>query len=376
MSDRASERRLRCAIVLAALLLAGCSKRETKPSFHAEGFPERLSEWTVLHAHDGVLELNDGVEPYDLATPLFSDYAQKLRTISLPAGEAAAYDPDATFDLPVGTILTKTFYYAVSGDGVAASPERTAIDGALPLGGLRLLETRVLARRQDGWIALPYVWNAEQTEATLQRTGAAIPLVLYRPDGRREEFSYFVPNALQCAACHATNAATRAIEPIGIKARHLNKASSFAPGMNQLDHWRIAGLLSGEFSAAAVAPKNPSWTDGKADIDARARAYLDANCSHCHSDVGPADTSGLDLRPHVPMGPAVGRCKAAIAAGSGSGGRPYDIVPGKPERSILVWRMETEDPAAMMPEIGRAVTHEEGVALIQQWIAGLTGNCS
>lgn len=367
------------SLALAALLLAACSE-ETGPAFQAEGFPEHLSDWRVLSTHDGVLELNKGVVPYDLATPLFSDYALKLRTVYLPKGEPAIYNAEDAFDFPVGTIITKTFFFPQTGaewDGnVSYGEDRTVHDGVMPLQGVRLIETRVLARREDGWIALPYVWNEDQTDAVLKRAGEVVPMTLHRPDGRAEAFPYLVPNANQCAGCHATNNTTRAIHPIGPKARNLNKPSTFAAGMNQLDEWRLLGILAGDFTNAAAAPKNAVWGDETASVDARARAYLDANCSHCHSDVGPADTSGLDLRPSVALGPKLGFCKTPIAAGSGSGGRRFDIVPGEPDESITLFRIETTAPGAMMPELGRAVSHEEGVELIRQWIDEMTGSCA
>jgi hypothetical protein len=31
--------------------------------------------------------------------------------------------------------------------------------------------------------------------------------------------------------------------------------------------------------------------------------------------------------------------------------------------------MESSDPGVMMPELGRAVAHDEAVALIREWIA-------
>lgn len=363
------------AAFAAALLASACAREAAAPAAGPPPFPETLSEWGVLRAHDGVLEIAPGAVLYDLATPLFSDYAQKLRTISLPPGTAARYSAEGDYDLPVGTVLTKTFYYPVADGAVTTGPERVAADRLLPLGGLRLVETRILARREEGWIALPYVWNEAMTEARLKRTGDLVRMTLRRPDGREEPFAYFVPDANQCAACHATDHGTRKIRPIGIKTRHLNKPSTFAQGVNQLDHWRISGMLDGDFSDAAAAPRNASWTDAAVPLDARARAYLDANCSHCHSDVGPADTSGLDLRPGLALGPKTGLCKSTIAAGSGTGGRIYDIVPGRPGESILLWRMTTNDPAAMMPELGRSVVHEEGVALIAAWIAEMTGGC-
>lgn len=263
-------------IVASALcaLLAGCSgERALSPRFHAEDNPETLSEWGVLRARNGVLELAGDATPYDLATPLFSDYALKLRTVWTPGGAPAVYGDAAAFDFPVGTIVTKTFYYETgeNRDIVRADGARTLRDGVMSLAGVRLIETRVLARRAEGWAALAYVWNDAQTEARLKRAGDVVPLTLVRADGRREAFAYLVPNENQCAGCHATDAATRAIKPIGLKARHLNKPSAFHPGFNQLDVWRLKGLLTGDFSSAAAAPRSADWTDADEPLAARAR---------------------------------------------------------------------------------------------------------
>lgn len=382
LSSPASGRGMAVALaLLLSLLLAACSGEAPPPApvFHAEANPEKLSDWRLMRARNGVLALSPGATPYDLATPLFSDYALKLRTVTLPDGTSAVYDATDAFALPVGTILSKTFYYETTGERgvVRADGARTVSDGAMALAGVRLIETRLLVHRAEGWVALPYVWNEAQTEATLKRTGEIVPLTLARADGRRENFAYLVPNQNQCAGCHATDITTRALHPIGVKARHLNKPSSFHAGFNQLDWWLMAGLLTmPEVSAPAPAPQNALWGDERFSLDARARAWLDVNCSHCHSPNGPARTSGLDLNPWVPPGPAYGFCKSPIAAGSGSGGRPFGVVPGDPDRSITMFRIETNDPAAMMPELGRAVAHEEGVALIREWIEKMEGGCS
>lgn len=383
VSRSATEKRRLVAIATALLspaLLLSCAREEAAPVFFAEGYPAHLSDWRLVATDHGVLKISAGAVPYDLATPLFSDYAQKLRTVTLPKGTEAVYDAEDSFDFPVGTIFSKTFYYSRSGDAsageVAATPERTVVEGGMPLDGVRLIETRLLVHRPEGWVAIPYVWNEAQSDAALARAGAVIRLVLQRPGGRKEPFNYIVPNQNQCAGCHATNNTTRALSPIGLKARHLNKPSSFAPGLNQLDHWMMTGMLAGAPADGSVAPRNAAWTDETASVDARARAYLDANCSHCHSNVGPADASGLDLRPSVPFGPAYGGCKSPVAAGGGSGGRLYDIVPGAPDQSIFVYRLESTKPGHMMPELGRSVAHEEGIALIAAWIAAMNGGCS
>ncbi|GJL93823.1 MAG: hypothetical protein DHS20C05_02280 [Hyphococcus sp.] len=366
------------AVLAAGVFLSACSQEKTlTPAFFPHENPEALSDWGMFSASKGVLQLGEGVTPYDLATPLFSDYALKLRTVWIPGG-AAQYDADNAFDFPLGTVITKTFYYPLQGNtdfnAVTYGPDRTVNNGVMKLEGYRLIETRILVRREEGWAALPYVWNDEQTDAVLQRTGAIKPMTLHRPDGRSEDFSYLVPNANQCAACHATNASTKEIQPIGMKARHLNKRSTFNPSVGQLNDWITLGLLSGDFDEAIGASANVDYRDGTIPVAIRARSYLDINCSHCHNPNGAADTSGLDLEPGA-TGPALGVCKSPIAAGGGSGGLPFDIVPGATDQSITLFRMETTDPGAMMPELGRAITHEEGVELISSWISAMDGDC-
>ena len=42
----------------------------------------------------------------------------------------------------------------------------------------------------------------------------------------------------------------------------------------------------------------------------------------------------------------------------------FDVVPGGPAASILLYRMVSVNLRAMMPEIGRSLVHDEGVAPI------------
>lgn len=363
---------MRALAAILGVLVAACSAEPAPaPTYHEGDAPQALSDWGMVYARDGAVVVNDGVTPYDLATPLFSDYALKLRTVWLPEGESAAYQPREAFDFPIGTVVTKTFYYPKRGDHIGIGAGPPLAEKSVSLETHRVVETRLLVRRKTGWEAFPYVWNDEQTEATLKPTGAIKPMTLVRGE-REERFSYVVPDRNQCAACHVTDAETKEIKPIGLKARHLNKPSAYSPGFNQLDHWIASGVLTTPDSANA--PANANWTDDNAPIEARARAYLDINCSHCHNPKGAADTSGLNLEPNA-MGAALGLCKPPIAAGGGTGGRRFGIVPGAPAASITLFRMETMDPAAMMPELGRALAHEEGVALIRDWIAQMTGGC-
>jgi hypothetical protein len=69
-------------------------------------------------------------------------------------------------------------------------------------------------------------------------------------------------------------------------------------------------------------------------------------------------------------------CKAPVATGRGSGGLTYDIVPGQPDASILVYRINSTEPEIRMPELGRNLIHAEGLALIREWIAAMPGDCT
>jgi len=367
--------------------LAAATDPRLPPVFHGDTNPERLSAWNILHVAQGRLQLTRDELAYDLNTPLFSDYAHKLRVVHVPKGKAGRYRAEESFEFPVGTIIAKTFYYPRAGDGAAKAvlkaEDRTAqrLAKGFALDEVRLIETRLLVRREHGWDALPYVWNEDQSDAVLRPTGAIEELTLIDAGGQgaraAQDFTYVVPNANQCKGCHATNARTRQIEPIGPKARHLNKSFAYRDGaMNQLEKWARAGILEGLPSDRQNWPRAALWGDEAAPLDLRARSYLDINCAHCHNRDGAADTSGLMLEAATPMGPKLGRCKLPIAAGGGTGDRPYDIWPGHPEQSIFVHRIASRDPAQMMPELGRALVHEEGVALIARWIEQLPGDCS
>jgi uncharacterized repeat protein (TIGR03806 family) len=380
-----------CALL--AALLAGCARAPQPVHFFADGKPPKLSDWHLVEARDGKLAPNADVVPYDLNTPLFSDYAHKFRTVWMPKGTTAKYDAEGPFDFPVGTVLTKTFYYpraaneARGSKAVARTYEQAqdfaagSASTALDLSKVRLIETRLLVRREQGWEAIPYVWNAAQTEAELARTGDAIPLELVDVasssgghDGAREAFTYVVPNENQCAGCHVTSVKAKKIEPLGPRARHLNRDYAYADGKaNQLAHWSTKGYLSGVPNADV--PHDADWRDTAQPLEARARAYLDVNCSQCHSPTGPANTTALDLRSAATDLRRLGLCKPPVAAGRGTGDRLLDIVPGKPDESILVYRMLSNEPGVMMPEMGRSTTHREGVDLIRQWIAAMPGNC-
>jgi mono/diheme cytochrome c family protein len=348
----------------------------------AERPPQTLAAYRFFR-DAGAREPNERVTPYDLNTALYSDGALKFRYVYIPPGQQARYSADDVFEFPVGTVLIKTFAFAA--------------DMGSPSEDVRLLETRLLIRRESGWIALPYVWNEAQTEARLSVIGASVPVEFTNEAGQAIALDWAVPNVNECAGCHA-RAGGNAVLPIGPSARNLNReieygglniggsGGSAAPGVGrdsnpvileagtapQLEMWRRLRLLND--APESEMPSVPDGYDTSAPLADRARAYLDVNCAHCHNPAGPAHTSGLDLRWSQDDPTLWGVLKRPVAAGRGSAGFAFAIEPGHPERSILLHRMQSTDPGVMMPELGRQLVDDRGVALIRDWIAEMDGD--
>jgi len=313
--------------------------------------PEKLSAFNLFLGNMADQAPAPGVLHYDLNSPLFSDYTTKYRFIKLPAGTSMKFvSNDDAIEFPVGSIIAKTFAYLK--------------DQRDPKGGQKLLETRILRKGETAWEGVSYVWNDAQTEATLKLTGTVTPSKWIHHDGTEKSNAYIVPNANQCKSCHGNNNS-----PIGPKPRNLDRdyAQNTGP-KNQLARWASQGALQ-NLPEHQQLKALPVWNDDRTGtLDQRARAWLDINCAHCHQPNGGARQSGLDLR-YTQTDPAQhGIMKMPIAAGRGSGGRLYDIVPGKPEGSVLVFRLESTEPALMMPELPRRMVDVEGVKLIKEWI--------
>ena len=304
--------------------------------------PKALSEYDFFS--DPLNQIpNSDVVPYELITALFSDYTDKHRFVYLPDGTTAKYEGEEVFDFPIGTALIKTFSYQTNE------------------GGTLLLETRLLLNKEDGWDALTYVWDIDRGDAFLALGGKTIEVTDVVTPTNANFIRYRAPNKNQCKECHLKD---DAVEPIGPKPRNINKAIAYENGIknNQIDHWAALGLLEEKpYSNDLMVD---AFNDNH-DINLRARSYLDINCGHCHSPEGSASSSGLYLSIDDKQ---FGVFKKPVAAGRGSGGLSYSIVPGQAEESILLFRMLSNEPDIMMPESGRALMHAEAIDLVTEWI--------
>lgn len=292
----------------------------------------------------------EGVIPYHIANPLFSDYTYKFRFISMPDNKVASYNYENIFNFPLGTTIIKTFAYPVDDRDLKK--------------GFQLLETRLLIHKKEGWTPVSYVWNENQTDAKLKFIGKTIEANWIDKNGNVRNARYRVPNINQCKSCHQLN---KAIMPIGPKGRNMDLDFFYESGKeNQIDYWEENKLLKDVPKKKMIKPA--IWNDETFLISERARSYLDSNCAHCHRKGGSAGNSGLYLSLEEVGGMAIGVMKKPVAAGRGSGNMEYVINPGRPEESILLFRMASTDPGVMMPELSRSLTHKEALPVIYEWI--------
>lgn len=348
--------RCRCLLLFVLTLLPSVSGAEPVPFRWTGFFARDLSDYGLFRDIQGQIP-SDGLHPYDIITPLFSDYAYKRRFVLLPPGESMEYSPLGVFDLPVGSVLVKTFLY----------PH----DFRVPEQGHRLVETRLLVHTKDkGWQGAAYVWNDEQTEATLAITGKRLPVQWKHYDGTVRQTQYTVPNMIQCRHCHAGLGATH---PLSLTARQLNHDYISLQGKteNLLAAWTRLGILRGALRPED-APRVADWDDpSSGTIFDRVRGYFDTNCSHCHNPQGLASLKRIDLRYSQSDEWKRGVNMRSTGGHFAESGLEKVIVPGHPDRSSVYLRMKATDFTFMMPQIGRSVVHDEGLQLVGEWIRSL-----
>lgn len=299
------------------------------------------------------------VLPYLPASTLFTDYAQKKRFIWMPPGVKASYNTDGKIlTFPTGTVLIKNFYY-------------TTIQ---PANTTKIIETRMMIKKDTGWIFVEYIWNDEQTEANLQvgddfTNGSSQSFSFKKPNNEIVDLIYRIPSDAECFACHKKN---ETATPIGVKPQNLNNIFAYADGSkNQLQKLVDQGYLTSFPSSIA---STIDYHDTSQSLELRARSYLDANCSHCHQDNARCDYRPLRFSFNDTANPEnIGIC--VTAAEEISPTLQKVVSPGNFSKSIMHYRMNINDESERMPLLGRTIIHDEGVELIEQWISTLTQVC-
>lgn len=338
----------------AGLLFAACSEEgEDKKPPVSSAYPTTLSEYGYFVGTMRDMDPAPGVIPYDVAATLWADGSWKGRFIVLPEGEKAVFVEEEEWEFPEGTTIIKNFVLPL---------DMNDLDGPY-----RIVETRLLVRENNDWTSLTYVWDAEETEATRVRIGTTVDYTLQGRDGAPFSGTYVVPSETECRQCHGRS--SDGTHLLGLVTGQVNKDIVVdGETQNQIYWLESQGIFSNTVGDVETMHRLVDPLDTAEPIHERARAYLHANCAHCHRQDAAASRSGLILTEWNTNDYTAGICKPPVAAGAGTGGRIHDIVPGDSEASIMVFRMDSVDPAIKMPELSNQIVDDFGVELIREWI--------
>jgi putative heme-binding domain-containing protein len=327
-----------------------------------ETFPRQLSE-TGIFTDVTELTPSPGVLPYSINAPFWQDGATAVRHVAVPGDSAVPVLRQQVrrkigmlreaMTFPTDSVLTRT---------VSLNDDN---------GRDIRLETQILHFEANNWKGYTYVWNTEQTDATLAASeGATLHLSDYGQFADRS--AWVVHSRAECVRCHNPWAGGA----LGFTLPQLNRASG-DNDENQIASMRDLGLLNGAIpdtpgestQARVAAITNPYATD--AAPDARARSYLAVNCAHCHQN-GAGGTATIDLRRAIALD-ATKTVDSRAVQGTFSLRDPEIIVPGDPSRSVLLYRMSCSG-RGRMPHIGSSRVDVVGVRLMRNWIRGLSDN--
>jgi len=292
-------------------------------------FEPTLSAYNIFEGDAQDLIPSAEFQEVELSSILFTDYAHKQRLVKVPAGTQMTRLSDGSIDFPEGTILTKTFFYL--------NDERDESRGK------RIIETRLLVKESGVWNVATYLWNAEQTEATLTLEGVDTQVSWVDEDGTSLSTLYHVPTQNECMTCHQSSTA---MTPLGPTLRNLNRnVTRNGAEVNQIAHLQSLGLLN-DFSLS-LAPQIVDYSDQAIPLAERGRAYLAMNCAHCHNPDAwdtPAERD-FDFRYETPLDQT---------------GIPFG------EDRIVDALLDQE-----MPFIGTTLLDQEGVDLVVEFIESL-----
>ena len=303
-----------------------------------------------------------GIIPYRVNSELWSDGAEKTRFFALPGSAQVGFSRDGNWHFPPNSVLVKNFYFNFAkGDPTSR----------------QIVETRLLVKAggTDIWKGFSYQWNDDATDAHLLRESDHRTFFIVDADAADGivQQRYFFPGPEDCSLCHR-EASGRVL---GGRTQQLNSEYNYgAMSDNQLRTLNHISFFTEDIGEDySQFPRWANPRDESAPIADRARAYLAANCSHCHRPGG-VERGDFDARYETPLdqmrtvgiSPSLGRLDTD----------PEDvriINPGKAAQSTLLLRT-LNFSSFRMPPLASSVLDEHGTSLLRQWIDGMSTSTS
>ena len=329
------------------------------PAANTNEFPRRLSD-TGLFASVKDHKVQPGLIPYSVNAPYWSDGAYMERFIVLPGDSRMEFNERETWKFPEGAVLVQS---------LALEMERRNPKSR------RWVETRVMLFEQNEWAGYTYQWNDEQTEAVLIAGGEEREFSIKDAGapGSRGEQTWYFPTRVECLTCHSRQAGFA----LGLNTWQMNRDHDYSGVIaNQLRTLAHIGVLKGmkddeSTNRMARLPRLANPYDASADLTNRVRAYLAANCSHCHSEAG-GGNSAMELTAKTKL-ENMRIIDVQPQHDTFQLSDPRIIAPGHPERSVMLWRL-THRGFGQMPPLAIRTVDDEAVRLFEAWIRSVKEN--
>ncbi len=261
-----------------------------------QAFPLKLSQ-TGLFTDVARGQMASGLISYSVQSPLWSDGASKSRWLAVPDGSQIEGTDNWGWNFPSGSVLVKTFTLPVV-SGTAIVQQR--------------VETRIMTKVDKEWFGYSYQWNADQSDAELVSAAGSEATFRVSHSGDAShagEQVWRYPSRNECMVCHSR----AANYVLGLSTSQMNRIHDYGGASdNQLRTLAHIGLLKmpGAAVESAVARELPKSTteyaqlaepsDEAKPLEARVRAYLHANCAHCHTEAG-GGNSKMELSAHTAL---------------------------------------------------------------------------
>ena len=340
--------------VLYADVTEGVVRRILYTAVSGAPFPPTLAQ-TGTFTNLTTLTAYDGLVPYDVNLPYWSDHAIKSRWFYFPPARTITFRATNNWTFPTGSVWIQHFELELT-NGVPESRQR--------------LETRLLVRDTSASIyGLTYRWGASTSNATLVPESGMDETFVVNDGGNLRTQVWHYPGRSECLICHTPqNVGGFAL---GFNSPQLNRTFDYAGIVdNQIRAMANAGYFSGAVSNLNALRWLASLTDESVSVEQRVRSWLAANCVGCHQPIGPGGNS-FDTRIYTPLLGATPASGTRLINGTlnNTGGDPNNrvIVPGVLSNSMLLTRISTRG-ANQMPPLGTSLEDTHAIALIRRWI--------
>ena len=331
-SPRSPRSSCRDAVAVALAIVAGVRRAAAttvRPTTSASRRPD-VQEAVEL----GLVRRHRGAAPGGRRDPVRSQHAAVLRlhgrriasSACRPARTAHVARHATRSTLPVGSVLVQDVQLPRT---IAAIRRRRA----------RPLETRVLVHGESGWHGASYVYGDDDRRCASSRSPG---------DARRRELD---PRRRQRAHEPLRRAEPEPVQELPRRARRRRRPRSArrraTSSRDRLQALVDAGVLvdAPPRRALAACRRAPTRSSTGTLESARVRGSISTAASATTRAAPRARRVSTSTHAETDRA-KLGVCKAPVATGRGSGGRQYDIVPGQPDASIMMFRIGRPSPTS------------------------------